>query len=70
MLQQGRFDTFVERYNHERPHQALGMQVPADVYARSPRIYRELEDLTYPFHDRTMTVTHCGRLARKGQCPG
>jgi hypothetical protein len=30
--QQGRFDTFVDRYNRERPHQALGMRVPADVY--------------------------------------
>ena len=27
------------------------MKVPADLYARSPRPYRGLEDLTYPFHD-------------------
>ena len=26
------------RYNHERPHQALGMKVPADLYTRSPRV--------------------------------
>ena len=41
LQQQARFDAFVERYNHERPHQALAMQVPADVYmpslARLPR---------------------------------
>jgi len=24
------------------------MKVPADVYARSARVYRGLEDLTYP----------------------
>ena len=28
LQQQGRFDTFVDRYNRERPHQALGMRVP------------------------------------------
>ena len=51
LQQQARFDAFVEQYNRERPHQALGMKVPADVYARSSRVYRGLEDLTYPFHD-------------------
>jgi len=62
LQQQARFDGFVTRYNHERPHQALGMRVPADLYVRSPRLYRGLEDLTYPFHDRTVTVTRCGRV--------
>ena len=62
LQQQARFDTFIEQYNHDRPHQALGMKVPADVYTRSPRVYRGLSDLTYPFHDRTATVTHCGRI--------
>src|SRR4249919_149535 len=32
LQQQARFDGFVERYNCERPHQALGMKVPADCY--------------------------------------
>ena len=62
LQQQVRFDAFVERYNRERPHQALGMKVPADFYTRSARVYRGLEDLTYPFHDRTATVTRCGRI--------
>jgi putative transposase len=66
LQQQARFDTFVEQYNQDRPHQALGMKVPADVYTRSPRVYRGLEELTYPFHDTTMTVTHCGRICFKG----
>ena len=30
--QQARFDAFVERFNQDRLHQALGMQVPAEVY--------------------------------------
>src|SRR5216684_2132750 len=62
LQQQARFDAWVDQYNQERPHQALAMKVPADVYARSPRVYRGLEDLTYPFHDSTITVTHCGRI--------
>ena len=37
LQQQGRFDTFRDRYNTERPHQALEMQTPAErVYARRP----------------------------------
>jgi hypothetical protein len=43
----------------------LGMKVPADVYARSVRVYRGLEDLTYPFHEHTIAVTHCGRICFK-----
>jgi len=65
--QQARFDTFVEQYNRDRPHQGLGMKVPADVYARSARAYRGLEELTYPFHDATFTVTQCGRICFKAR---
>ena len=32
LQQQARFDTFVQRYNDERPHQALDMKTPASVY--------------------------------------
>ena len=38
------------------------MKVPADVYARFAPLYRGLEDLSYPFHDQTIAVTHCGRI--------
>jgi putative transposase len=67
LQQQARFDAFVDRYNRERPHQALGMKVPADVYVRSPRVYRGLDELAYPFHDATFTVTYCGRICFKGR---
>jgi putative transposase len=62
LQQQARFDTFLACFNHERPHQALDMQVPGERYASSPRPYRSLTDLAYPFHDWTAVVTHCGRL--------
>jgi putative transposase len=67
LQQQARFDAFVTRYNQERPHQALAMKVPAEVYERSPRLYRGLEALTYPFHDAAFTVTHCGRICFHGR---
>ena len=62
LQQQVRFDDFLDCYNHERPHQALGMKYPAELYRPSPRPYRGLDDLEYPFHDRTITVTQCGRI--------
>ena len=64
---QARFDAFVDQYNRARPHQGLGMKVPADVYARASRVDRGLEELTYPFHDATFTVTQCGRICFKGR---
>jgi len=39
LQQQARFDAFLKRYNRSRPHQAVGMKVSADLYARSPRVY-------------------------------
>jgi len=60
--QQARFDDFIDCYNNERPHQALNMQVPARHYEPSPRQYQGLPDLDYPFHDKAVTVTTCGRI--------
>src|SRR5207245_4392552 len=62
LQQQARFDTFVDQYNTERPHEALAMRVPADVYVPSARPYRGLSPLEYPLHDWTATVTTCGRI--------
>ena len=62
LQQQARFDDFIDYYNHQRPHQALKMKVPADLYTQSPRPYTGLGELDYPFHDRTVTVTQCGRV--------
>jgi len=67
LQQQARFDAFVDQYNRERPHQGLAMKVPADVYARSARVYRGLDALAYPFHDATFTVTQCGRICFKAR---
>ena len=62
LQQQARFDDFVTEHNTERPHRALNMQCPVERYTISPRPYKGLPDLDYPFHDKTFTVTTCGRI--------
>src|SRR5437763_1392843 len=53
---------FTSTFNQERPHEALNMRYPAELYSPSPRPYNGLPALEYPFHDRTITVTRCGRI--------
>ena len=62
LQQQGKFDEFIECYNNDRPHQALNMQYPGEIYTPSPRPYQGLGNVQYPFHDRTIIVTSCGRI--------
>jgi transposase InsO family protein len=62
LQQQAKFDAFIEEFNGERPHEALAMQCPAELYAPSPRPYTGIPEPHYPFHDRTVVVTSCGRL--------
>lgn len=65
LQQQEKFDNFIKEFNTQRPHQALDMQYPSERYNPSPRTYRGIQKLSYPFHDRTVTVTNCGRICVK-----
>jgi hypothetical protein len=62
LQQQARFDAFTAEFNEERPHEALGMKVPADIYETSTRAYDGLPELDYPLHDKDVIVTCCGRI--------
>jgi hypothetical protein len=62
LQQQERFEEFIRVYNHERPHQALGGLYPAEIDTPSARPYEPPRDPEYPFHDRTIRVTRCGRI--------
>jgi putative transposase len=62
LQQQARFDKFIEVFNNERPHEALDMKCPAEIYQPSTRPYQGLPDIDYPFHDKTIVVTRCGRI--------
>jgi len=62
LQQQERFDQFGGVYNNQRPHQALNGAYPGDLYTPSPRIYAPPPEPQYPFHDRSVRVTRCGRI--------
>jgi transposase-like protein len=62
LRQQARFDEFVREFYTERPHEALEMKCPANVYTPARKTYSGLPDLSYPFHDRDVLVTACGRI--------
>ena len=51
------FDVWREVYNFERPHQALGMDVPASRYRPSPRpMPKHLPSINYGAHEIVRTV--------------
>jgi transposase InsO family protein len=62
LQQQARFDAFMHEFNTERPHQAIAMKCPAELYVASTRRYDGLPELAYPLHDRDILVTACGRI--------
>lgn len=71
---QKRFDEWREIYNHRRPHQALGMEVPASRYQVSPRLFPER--ISEPEYEQGLAVRRvddggmvywCGRKWRLGR---
>jgi transposase InsO family protein len=62
LQQQARFDDFVKEFNDERPHEALNMKCPAELYEPAHRRYQGLPELEYPGHDKDVLVTACGRI--------
>ncbi len=63
LQQQEKFDRFKETFNRERPHEALEMKVPSDVYQSSIRPFpNELPEIRYPLHDNTKLVAGNGLL--------
>ncbi len=63
LQQQERFDEFVEEFNKERPHEALDMKRPADVYVPSARPFPEtLPEFSYSTHDDAVRVNRNGQI--------
>ena len=46
----------MREFNGERPHEALAMKCPIELYTASPRPYDGLPELQYPWHDREILV--------------
>jgi len=65
---QGAFDAWRHVYNEQRPHEALGLTVPASRYSASPTGFPEaLPDPQYDAADLVRRVRHDGYVSFKGR---
>jgi transposase InsO family protein len=72
LQQQERFDEFVDEFNQLRPHEALDMRRPADIYTPSTRRFPDkLPELRYLACDDVLRVNRSGQIyiAGIGQVP-
>ncbi len=60
--QQEAFDIWRRTFNYERPHEALNMKVPAEVYKPSSLRYREVENIDYSQDYIVRRVDTSGRI--------
>jgi transposase InsO family protein len=62
------FDPWREIYNQERPHEALGLAVPASRYEPSSRCFPEtLPPVVYPNGDTVRKVDEHGKISYEGR---
>lgn len=67
--QQAALDVWRRTFNEERPHEALGMRVPREVYALSPRKYDPSPvELVYPAEYLVRRVMNRGGVKLKNRC--
>jgi putative transposase len=64
--QQEKFDLFRKEFNEVRPHQALNMKTPSELYSPSSHQYMKLEDLEYPSFELVRRVGSDGRISFDG----
>jgi len=65
--QQERFEQWRRQFNEERPHEALGQEVPASLYQLSQRRYsRALRPLAYPADYLVRRVRSNGQIRWQG----
>ena len=61
------FDIWKDDFNKCRPHEALGLQLPADVYQKSPNKYQEIDEILYPKQLHVRTVNNRGNVRYKAK---
>lgn len=65
--QQRHFDRFLQHYNYERGHEALGQKTPATCYTPSTRMYPEtLPEMAYASHIESYLADSNGIINRGG----
>lgn len=61
--QQRRFNKFQKEYNNTRPHEALDMKTPSEIYSNSKReMPKKLEHWDYPPHFQVRLVSNNGGI--------
>ena len=61
--QQAKFDSFREEFNTDRPHEALQMACPTEVYRRSSvEMPSRIDRYEYPGHYIVRRVSRCGTI--------
>lgn len=69
--QQSALDVWRNAYNYERPHEAISMRVPADLYTKSTRTFdASLIELDYPNDHLKRLVTKAGTIKFENVCFG
>jgi len=65
---QNAFDIWRNEYNDVRPHEALAMKTPGEVYKKSTREYTEdIDEILYPMGFLTRKVNHSGYIVLQGR---
>ena len=64
--QQKRFKRWRDQYNHERPHEALDMRRPAELYQPSTRRLNEKDNIHYPSTYTVKRLSENGHLSYEG----
>lgn len=68
LAQQSRFDPFLDEYNWQRSHEALGRKTPGSVYCPSPRPYPAiLPKIEYDSATTVRQVRHNGEIKWRGE---
>jgi len=62
--QQRRCDEWTAEFNHVRPHEAIGLRTPAELYRPSPRPYPP-PAFSYPAHWQTAVADHKGAIKQR-----
>jgi transposase InsO family protein len=63
-----RLERWRRDFNTERPHEALAMQTPADIYCSSPRHLSDVKPHVYPAGFEKRRVQEDGCIHFRGQC--
>ena len=61
-------EEFIEYYNFERPHEAIGQKTPGSLYIPSNRIWNgKFREIVYPSEYHILKVKSCGKASWKNR---